>query len=44
MTKKELITEILKTYDEEMTKKYGAWLKRQPKSQLESILEARTNK
>lgn len=43
MTKAQMIEAIMNTYNDEMKKNYGAWLKRQNKETLEEVLKQRTN-
>jgi len=44
MTKTQMIKAIIKTYDEEMIKKYAKWLNRQSKNNIQIIYNARVNK
>lgn len=44
MTKAQMIEAILETYDKEMVEKYGKWIKRQSKSTVEMIYNARASK
>lgn len=44
MTKIQMIEAIIKTYDEEMIKKYAKWLNRQSKNTIQTIYNIRINK
>lgn len=44
MTKKQMVEAILSTYDEDMMKRYGKWIARQPKATVEQVYTARIAK
>ena len=43
MTKKQMVEAILSTYDEDMMKRYGKWIARQPKATVEKVYKARVH-
>ena len=41
MTKKQMVSAILSTYDSDMMARYGKWIARQPKATVEQVYNAR---